>query len=103
MALAPPLVRAKQRNEAAKAIVVLRISSTQLLSEATKDERQKARIGSPSEMDALATKLRVAAHNLQADLTVSPFKLYPLLIGNALAIGTCSGGRIPQLVISNPS
>jgi hypothetical protein len=37
MALAPLLVTAKQRIEAAKAIVILRMSPTQLLSEATKE------------------------------------------------------------------
>jgi hypothetical protein len=51
MALAPPLVRAKQRIEAAKAIVILRMSSTQLLFEATKDKRVKPKIGSSSEMN----------------------------------------------------
>ena len=51
MALAPLLVTAKQRIEAAKAIVILRMSSTQLLFEATKDKRVKPRIGSSSEMD----------------------------------------------------
>lgn len=40
MALAPVLVTAKQRIEAAKAIEVLRMSPTQLLSEAAKEERQ---------------------------------------------------------------
>jgi hypothetical protein len=48
MALAPPLVRAKQRIEAAKAIVILRMPSTQLLFEATKDKRVKPKIGSSS-------------------------------------------------------
>ena len=51
MALAPPLVRAKQRIEAAKAIVILRMSSTQLLFEATKDKRVKPKIGSSFGMD----------------------------------------------------
>jgi hypothetical protein len=40
MALAPVLVTAKQRIEAAKAIEVLRMSPTQLLSESAKEERQ---------------------------------------------------------------
>ena len=40
MALAPVLVTAKQRKEAAKAMEVLRMYPTQLLSEAAKEERQ---------------------------------------------------------------
>jgi hypothetical protein len=72
MALAP-LVSAKQRNEAAKAIVILRMSSTQLLCEATKGKRLKPKVGSqdprrlsaPGEWDHVTRCVGFGAANLQ--------------------------------------
>jgi hypothetical protein len=82
MALAPPLVRAKQRIEAAKAIVILRMSSTQLLFEATKDKRLEPKIGSSSssseridpawEMRILGGLVGYARSNEVIDRTTGP-------------------------------